>query len=91
VWARVLGIGTLLVNSIVFTHLKHMVGNGNGANNSFQLPTLVKCHAPSIKSKYSQTQLKQVPMDWITLFTAVFTHKTCEWKNPHVLYTKGKT
>jgi hypothetical protein len=74
----------------MFTHLKHIVTNENGANNSFQFPTLVKCHAPSIKIKYSQTQLKQAPMDWITLFTAVFTHNTCERKNPHVLYNKGK-
>jgi len=63
-----------------------MVANENGANKSFQLPTLVKCQAPSIKSKYSQTQLKQAPLDWIRLFNAVFTHKTCEWKNPHIVY-----
>jgi len=74
----------------MFTHFKHMVTNENGANNSFQFPTLVKCHATSIKIKYSQTQLKQAPLDCITLFTAVFTHKTCEWKNPHLLHTKGK-
>jgi len=47
----------------MFTHLEHMVANENGANNSFHFPTLVKCHAPSIKSKYSQTQLKQAPVD----------------------------
>jgi len=74
----------------MFTYLKHMMTNENGANNSFQFPTLVKCHAPSIRIKYSQTQLKQVPLNRITLFTAAFTHNTCEWKNPQILYTKGK-
>jgi hypothetical protein len=74
----------------MFTHLTHMVTNENGANNSFQFPKLVKCHALSIKIKYSHTQLKQAPLDWITLFTAVFTHNTCEWKNPHISYIKEK-